>query len=812
MKQIFIGFFLSILSLCAFASSALPGGIKGKIIDAKTKEALEFVTIKITSKGSTSLIQGGVSDHSGQFSVGGVKAPGTYIADFSYEGYKNFSYEFQLKSSSQMLDLEDILLQNSEQMLSEVQVVGQQSQMRFEIDKKVFNVGQDLSSSGESASEVLANIPSVEVDNEGEVSLRGNSSVTIWINGKESGLTADNRAQILEQLPAETIDRIEVITNPSAKFSPEGTAGIINIILKENRKAGYFGSVQAGASTRGRANSGANINYSSTKLDANASIGYRHHSRTGGSISERTYDNNAYLNSRSESDGDGNHVFMRGGLTYHIDKKNDISANAFGMFGKGDNTTKINYDASNYMSQRVSDDENKMRGGNVILGYKYTLKQDHYIDFSTSYNAWGMDGSTAINQWYAQPTTRPSIYQSQDNNIRNRTWNFQLDYSNKINENTKIEAGYKGVLSHENSPIVTSSGTVREDAVADYSLYNRFIYDQDTHAMYATFSSKIGAFGYQLGMRGEYTKINTQSNKMEEGVELSGSPFTKDYFDLFPSAFLSYTLGGGNELQFNYSRRISRPWGGQLNSFQNITDSTNISSGNPKLMPEYANAYELNYIKTWVNHTLSVSTYYRTTEDVIQRVTYLGEKNVMYNTSVNVGNTQSAGLEFVAKDKIAKWLDLTSTLNFYYYKLDKFTYHDQDYAAQEQFSWNARMIANVLLPAKLSFQATGNYTARQAIAQGTRKANYSLDAGLKRNFFNKLIAVSVNARDILDSRSWKTTTNGDGFSQYMESWREGRTFGFTITYNFGNMKAKMNKNSKQSEPNSGYNDLNGGEE
>ncbi|MFA6873497.1 MAG: TonB-dependent receptor, partial [Bacteroidaceae bacterium] len=633
MKQIFISFFLSILSLCAFASEALPGGIRGRIIDSKTKEALEFVTIRIMPKGSTSLLQGGVSDRSGQFSIGGVKAPGTYVADFTYEGYKNFSYEFQLNSSSQMLDFKDVLLQNSEHVLSEVQVVGQQSQMRFEIDKKVFNVGQDLSSSGESASEVLANIPSVEVNNEGDVSLRGNSSVTIWINGKESGLTADNRAQILEQLPAETIDRIEVITNPSAKFSPEGTAGIINIILKENRKAGYFGSVQAGAGTQGRINSGANINYSSSKLDANASIGYRHRNRTGGSLSERTYDNATFLNSHSTNDGDGNYIFMRSGLTYHFDKKNDISVNAFGIFGKGDNTTKINYDASNYISQRVSDAENKMRGGNVSLGYKYTFKQDHYLDFTTSYNAWGMDGSTTIDQWYTQPVTRSSVYQSQDNNIRNRALNFQLDYSNKISEKAKIEAGYKGTLGHENSPIITFSGTVREDATADYKLYNRFIYDQDIHAMYATFSSKIGALGYQFGMRGEYTKIKTQSNKMEEGVELLGSPFGKDYFDLFPSAFLSYTLGGGNELQFNYSRRISRPWGGQLNSFQNITDSTNISSGNPELMPEYANAYELNYIKTWTNHTLSLSTYYRTTSDVIQRVTYLGDKNVMYNTS-----------------------------------------------------------------------------------------------------------------------------------------------------------------------------------
>lgn len=811
MKKLIAGLLCSMFFICAHAATGIPGGVKGKIIDSQTQEAIEFVNVKVTAKGSTTLLQGGVSDMQGAFQLGGLKA-GTYEVTFSYIGYEPVVKEIKLTSATQVIDLKQIMLATNEKLLQEVEVVGQRSQMKFEIDKKVFNVGQDLSSAGESASEVLSNIPSVEVDNEGEVSLRGNSSVTIWINGKESGLTADNRAQILEQLPAESIDRIEVITNPSAKFSPEGTAGIINIILKEDRKAGYFGSVQAGGNTRGGANTGANINYSSSKLDANASLGYRHHKREGGSISERTNTlDNSYLNSTSDDDGKGDNIFARAGATYRFSKTDEISLNGFGMFGDRTSNTSINYDASNYRSLRLSDSDNSMKGGNISLGYKHNFyNPDHYLDFTGSFNTWNMDNSSTYRQDYENMPNR-STFQNQDNDIRNRNWTLQLDYSNKLNEKSKIEAGYKGNMSHETSPVETQSGSTPENAQPDYALYNKFIYDQDVHALYATYSNRLGNLGIQLGARGEYTKVDTRSDKTQAGVEIQGSPFTKDYFSFFPSAFLTYSLPRHNEVQFNYSRRISRPWGGQLNSFQNITDSTNISSGNPELMPQYGNAFELNYIKTWENHTLSASAYYRTTDDVIQRVSYM-ENDVMYSTFINMTKNQSAGLELVGKNKLTRWLDLTSTLNLYYYKLDGFEYQGTSYDKQEQFSWNARMIANALLPWGLSFQATGNYNSRQAVAQGTRKANYSMDAGLKKSFFNRTLSISINARDILDSRRWKTETSGDNFVQYSERWRGGRQFGITATYNFGNMKAKMPKRSNNGENNGDYYDTMGGDE
>ncbi len=795
MKKLIIGILCTVFLLCTSAFAGTPGGVRGKVIDAKTREGVEFVNIKVTQKGATSLLQGSLSDIQGAFQIGGLK-PGMYEVTFSCIGYKDAVREVQLSAASQVIDLKQISLSINEKVLQEVEVTGQRSQMRFEIDKKIFNVGQDLSSSGESASEVLENIPTVEVDMEGEVSLRGNSSVTIWINGKESGLTADNRAQILQQLPAETIDRIEIITNPSARFSSEGTAGIINIILRADRKAGYFGSIQAGGNTEGRANAGVNFNYSSPKLDVNAGAGYRHNENSGGGLSDRNYlTDNTYLNSRTHNEGNGNNFFGRAGMAYYFSKTDEVTLNGFANFGDRKNHTDINYDASAYKSLRTSDSDNQMKGGNVNLGYKHNFNNpDHYLDFTASYSIWNSDNSSLYHQTYENNPAR-TVYQNQNNQSDRENWAFQLDYLLQPSKNSKVEAGYKGTISRQDNPVQTLSGSSPEDAQPDYPLYNRFIYDEDLHALYATYSGKLKDFGFQLGLRGEYTLTNSRSDGTEDGTEVPGIPFRREYFSLFPSVFLSYSLPRENEIQINYSRRISRPRGSEINSFRNITDSTNISSGNPFLDPEFANVCELNYIKSWTEHTLSASLYYRTTEDVIEDVSYVMD-DIMYSTSVNVTKDQSVGLDLTGKNRLTRWLELTSSFEMYYYKLSGFEYLGTMYDRQEQFSWEARLSANLSLPWGIALQITGDYDSPEAVSQGTRESRYFMNAGLKKSFFDKALNINLTARDILDSRTRKTTTSGRNFTQYSERWQSGPQVGITVTYNFGNMKAKQNKKLK----------------
>ncbi|MGL4292176.1 MAG: outer membrane beta-barrel family protein, partial [Bacteroidales bacterium] len=294
------------------------------------------------------------------------------------------------------------------------------------------------------------------------------------------------------------------------------------------------------------------------------------------------------------------------------------------------------------------------------------------------------------------------------------------------------------------------------------------------------------------GLRGEYTHYTTGSG----GRETETGDYKRSYLDLFPSAFVSYALPKGNELQLNYTRRINRPRGRQLNPFKNISDSANISFGNPLLLPEYTDALELNYIKNWEEHMLSASVYYRSTNGVSQRVNYL-EGNTLYTTYDNVTDSRRAGMEIVGKNRLFGWLDLTSTVNLYYYKLNGFDYHYNDqsthYKGNEDFSWDARIIANAMLPWKLSFQVTGSYNSATYSPQGKTYENWWLDAGLRRSFLERRLSVAITGRDLLDSRKRKSYTYGDNFFQTSTSQWGGRQVGISISYNFGNMKTSSKK-------------------
>ena len=308
--------------------------VKGRILDKQTLEPLGFVAVKVLQQGNGTLVKGSVSDTEGNFSIDGL-ATGSYALEVTYVGYKPVTRQFSLSDRNRTQNFGVIHLAEDSKQLKEVTVTGQRSSMKLEVDRKSFDVSQLVTNAGQSASEALENIPSVEVDNDGNISLRGNSSVEVWINGKASGLTTDNRAQILQQLPAESIERIEVIDNPSAKFSAEGSAGIINIVMKKDLKPGYYGSVQVGADTRGGANTSFNINYNSQKWDGYANIGYRHREGKGRSQSEQLFlKTNQYQWYEGESSNKGNGLFGRAGVTLHATKKDDFSLSGMMMRGR----------------------------------------------------------------------------------------------------------------------------------------------------------------------------------------------------------------------------------------------------------------------------------------------------------------------------------------------------------------------------------------------------------------------------------------------------------------------------------------------
>jgi iron complex outermembrane receptor protein len=823
-------FIIYLLLLLSAASAHAQGLVKGKVLDRTGNTPLEFVNVKLTSEeDTTKMIGGSITDVSGHFAFQDL-SDGHYRLTLTFVGYKTVTRNFAISSKNRSVTYAAIYMGEDAHLLKEVQVTGQKSAMKLEVDRKSFDVSQLVSNAGQSASDVLENIPSVDVDNDGNISLRGNTSVEVWINGKASGLTSDNRAQILQQLPAESIDHIEVIDNPSAKFSAEGSAGIINIVLKKNRQAGYYGSLQAGGDTRGGASTSFNINYTSSKWDAYANVGYRHRKDMGRSDSEQEYPlTHQYQNYHSTSDQMGNGVFSRAGLTWHATTKDDFSLSGMMMNGKFNSRSATPYHYGTIgaaqdtrLMLRQTDNSGLMHMYHGEFDYRHSFTEKHFLDFTLSYDKWKMNNDNIYRdstEYFGDNAAATKYdYQYRPMFVNNHSWDVKLDYENPITDKFKIQAGYEGTFSHENTPQeswIDASSWTGKNLVEDKAYYNRFIYDMDLHALYFTAQYQLGKLGIMGGLRGEYWKVNTESYtwEQEHDASLRDKPFNKDYFQLFPSVFMSYQVTKNDQFQLNYTRRLRRPWGGQLNSFRNTSDATMVSFGNPELTPEYSNSFSLNYLRTWTEHSLLVSAYYRPTTDVMQRINWQNSSDgLMYQTNMNVARSTSSGVEATLKDNFFRILDLTTNLNAYYYKLNGFSYDIDGQTVtgegNHNFTWNARMIASVILPYDISVQFSGRYRARQVITQGYRKAGSHFDLGVRKNFFNKKLTLSINCRDLFNSRKWDNFTSSDTFWRHQLNKRGSRKVSFTVTWNFGNTNKKKRperpNDQEDNEPNDQY--------
>ena len=809
MKRTILFCLLTVCTLAGFAQ----GSVRGKVLDKSMDESMPFVNVVVFKQGDTKPFRSAISDEKGLFHI--MNLPyGQYTLQLSFIGYKELKRNFAVSEDKKHVSYKQLYMSDDTQTLEGVTVTAQRSPVKLEVDRKSFDVSQDISNAGGSASDVLENIPSVEVDNDGNVSLRGNSSVEVWINGKASGLTSDNRAEILQQLPAESIDRIEVIDNPSAKFSAEGSAGIINIVLKRDRKAGYYGSLQAGGNSRGGANASGNINFNTGRWEGFLNIGYRHRSADGGSESEQNYLNtNSYQWYKTKNERMGNNLFTRAGLTFHATDKDELSIGGNLMIGRGKNHSNTPYhygqlgaDADSYLMMRHTASEHDMRMMHGELGYRHNFTDKHFLNFSIDYNNWRMDNDNIYQdstEYFNEDRAVEYNYQFMPMYMRSHFTEIKLDYENPISEQLTLQAGYQANINRENSPQESFADNTSWDGnnrTEDEEYYNRFIYDIDIHALYATASMKFGQLGIMAGLRGEYWKVNTESYDywQEKDASLRNQPYKKDFFELFPSLFLSYQMTESQQLQVNYTRRLRRPHGHELNSFRNTRDASIISYGNPELTPEFSNSFSLNYLKTWTQHSLLLSAYYRPTTDVMQRINYQSSSDgLMYSTTVNVAKSVSTGLELVMKNTICRLLNLTTTANAYYYKLNGFSYDIDGQtvtgAADDNFTWNARMQAGLMLPYDISLQVTGNYNARQVISQGYRKANYSVDLGVRKNFLNKALTLALNCRDVFNSRCFETYTSSETFTRHQKGWHNGRRVNLTLTWSFGNTKAKKPK-------------------
>lgn len=800
MKHFFFAIILLFVTLPVLSLQT----IRGTIIDGTTQKPIDFVNVALFKTENAPPTTGVITDDDGNFLLPDVP-PGKYFLKVSFVGYNTLS--IPLNVTNKELNIGRVKLMEDSKTLSEVQVIGQGTQMRFEIDKKVFSVDQNIAAAGGSATEVLQNIPSVDVDNEGNVSLRNNSSVEVWINGKPSGLTAENRAQILQQMPAESIESIEVMTNPSAKFNPEGTAGIINLVMKRNRKAGYYGSISAGSiwalgSVPGF-NSGLNLNYSKGTVDAYINVGYRAMNFNGGGWTERYNlngtDTLSLLSQESKSVYSYNGLFTRAGIDYRFHENHSIGMSGFGMTGGGGGSFDINYKLKNFQNNillrdyyRITDDTSTRPGMNVSLDYKWDIdKKGSNLMSNLSYSTHKRSQDEEYLQKDRLLNDSSKIFQTSSGN--NREWEFKLDYTQKFSEDTRLEAGWQSSIEDRFGP---SSAIDLLKNKPLHAYYNEFNYAEQIHGGYFTFGSRINKLSLQAGLRGEYYWRHPQNSFKDANGTLKTTDFeAKGDLQWFPSVFMSYSLPDNNEVQLNVTRRVNRPRGRQINPFRDFSDSTNIEYGNLELEPEYTMAFEFNYLKTWDNHSMSSTVYHRSTDDVIQQVSFING-STMESTYMNVTRSQSSGMEFVVKNNLFKILNLTSSLNFYYNMLNASTYTNPYNAtivsipSQENFTWSGRVMGNVILGKNTFGQITADYSAPRLIAQGSQSASYSIDLGLRQTFFDRNLSLNIMVRDLLDSRRRSSVTWGEGFYQRSESYFHGRMVGLTATWNFGNMKPK----------------------
>jgi len=780
-------------------SAAADGNVTGMVFSKDTSEPLDFANVALVNPATGIPIQlGAMTDEAGAFVIPNVPS-GKYILRISTIG--SVTQEREIAVGDTEVNLGRIYLADDVKLLQEVVVVGQKSQMSVNAEHRVFNVSSNIASTGASAEELLAAVPSVDVNSDGEISLRGNTDVLVWINGKQMGMTADNRAQFLRQIPAETIESIEVMPNPSAKTSTEGTAGIINIRLKEDNRHGYFGSAEANVDTRGSVNVNFNVNYNEGLFETFAGVGLKSGHIPGGTTSRRYYDDGSFLYSDGSNKMHENSAFLRLGTNFRPDEYNTVYLSAIGTLGHkwGHTTTFHSSNLSDLWDNVVNNmkQSGDTRGANILLGYKHIFRPNHFIDLNVSYNIWqGPNDYLTHDEATWADGTFETAWQSQHQDVKISNWEAALDYSNMILPWLSLEAGYKGNYNHENSPATYYSGADAADLSLVPELYNRFKYDTDISAFYVNFSGNYAQLTFSAGLRGEAWQIRTRSLGYSQ-TDADVPEFKNNDFALFPSASIGWSFLGSNELTLNYSRRIRRPFGPQLNTFENVSDPSEVHLGNPDILPEYSNAVELTYIKNWSNHMLSVAGYLRSSTDMISHVSFLApmasdpDVNTMYYGHANVGNMLNAGLEIISRNTLFNRLTLTTTLNLYNSHLKAWStaypLHGSFYEihgdAQDRFVWDIRLMASVRLPWDMTFQATARYNSRRVTAQGTLESDWDVEAGLRKNI--GAWGISLLCKDIFNSKDTHNILYGNGYTQSISKWSGGRTLRLAVSYTFG---------------------------
>lgn len=810
-KSILILYFLS-LSIIAFSQAKqFPQGenapavgiIKGSILDNKTKQAIEFATIALYKFKDSSLVTGVVTGSKGDFQLSELPF-GRYFMKINFIGYKQLVLDsIAIRPNATEVNLGQIKLKGNSEQLNEVEVSSEKATFQMGIDRKIFNVEKSIVSEGGSATDVLQSIPSVSVDIDGNISLRGSGNVTVLIDGKPSSITGSSRAAILQQIPASSIESIELITNPSAKYDPDGMSGIINIITKKNKLNGFNGSVTVGAGTGDKYNAAATISYRNSKVNVYANYGFRSNNRTGSGsgLRQNFLKDTTFILRQSSTQLNKNISHnVKAGADFYLNDKNTIGVSATYNIGTEKGNEIVNFfeaDNNDITSASYTRDvikEDAPTGIDYNLNYRKTFtKQKQELIFDAIYS----DASGDALEKYSErdytlkyiPKNLMPFKQNTETKTKNNIISAQLDYVQPLKNQMKWELGAKTTFKTIENDFVSEEFDYSNDLfIADKNLSNNFIYTENIYAAYSTFSGAVKNFGYQLGLRTE--EANTVSNSVT-----SNEKFNNDYFNLFPSVHLSQKFKNTQELQISYSRRINRPNIKSLNPFKDYSDPYNIRYGNPNLKPEYINSYELSYLKYLGKGVITATAYFRQTEGVMQRYKIIGDSTISYVTFVNLDKSQSYGLEFILKTDITNWWNVTFSANGFETKIDGSNV--QGDLQNENLSYIVKLLSNLRIWKNMDIQFTANYTGPTATLQGEVKSMFSMDLGLKKEIF-KNASLSLNITDLTDARKFQIIGNNDPtFYQEMNRKRESRVATLTFSYRFGKMSDKKARPERQ---------------
>jgi ferric enterobactin receptor len=764
------------------------GIIRGVVIDQETGEPLSYATVSLYSRGSSEVMDGTITDENGKFVFECKSGEYRVLVEFiSYQPWEKSG--ILVNKGNPIIEVGEIQLGLSSAMLEAVEVVEEKATVQLALDKKVFNVQKDLANRGGSATDVLDNLPSVTVDLEGNVSLRGSQSVRILIDGKPSGLAGISSRDALQNLPANLIEKVEVVTNPSARYEAEGMAGIINIVMKKEKHKGLNGSLDLTASTPAEHGISFNQNFRRQKWNFFSNLGVRYRKFPGGGfISQELFDNETipFLEQDRDRERGGWSYSFRGGADYSLSPKSTLTLELTGQYSDQENFTKtVSEDFNperqlvNFSDRRDTEIEEEIQGQGAITWRRTYDREGReltaFIDYQYSTET---EDSDIIDENISYNSASPFSFLERQRSFNEEIQNnliTQLDYVHPFGENAKLEMGYRGGFRKiQNDFSVEDFAEPEQDWTPIGDLTNLLIYRENIYAAYAQAGSKTGSISYQLGLRAEYSDIETELQKTNEI-----NP--REYLSLFPSAFLGYEWGQNQTLQLSYSRRVRRPRFRELNPLFNFSNDRSLYAGNPNLDPEFTHSTEISYLKFWGKTSLTSAAYFRHTDGVISRIRRFVNDTLSISRPENLDTRQDLGLEFTFSSELGKWLRFNGNFNYFYFQTES---GEDPSLNTDGFTWTSQLMTRFIITKTLEAQLRGRYRAPRNSPQGRYKALFSSDFTVSKELLNGKALVSFSVQDIFNSRRWRWINDTDEFFQEGSfQWRQ-RLFRMNINYRF----------------------------